>query len=144
MFAGTGRPIPDQDTAQVSTNWPAGTFAPRMGTYLCQAQQKWTFAAVTNAGGVLGSPYFRIAVANTDRTLAATADGELAVVPAFTGAPEQLWRVDQLPDGTWRLQPKAIPGRGDAFALSAVGASFATLSKFEAVAAKHRWILTAP
>ena len=34
---------------------------------------------------------------------------ELVVLPAFTGAPEQLWRIDQLADGTYRLMPKAVP-----------------------------------
>lgn len=144
LFAGTGRSIPDQDVAQVSTNWPIGELPLRMATYLCQAQQKWSITAVTNAGGYLGSPYFKITVANTDRALAATAEGELIVVPAFTGAPEQLWRIDQLADGTWRLQPKSTPGHPQPFALSAVGASFATLSKFDAGSNKHHWILKAP
>ena len=30
-------------------------------------------------------------------------------LPAFTGAPEQLWRIDQLADGTYRVMPKAVP-----------------------------------
>jgi hypothetical protein len=57
-------------------------------------------------GGYPGSPYFKITVAGTDRALAATAEAELTVLPAFTGGPEQLWRVDQLTDGTYRLMPK--------------------------------------
>ena len=85
---------------------------------MCQAQQKWTIAPAPNAGGYLGSPYFKITIAGTDRALAATEDGELVVQPSFTGAPEQLWRIDQLTDGTWRVMPKAIPnskGRARAF-----------------------------
>lgn len=144
LFAGTGRPIPDQDVAQVSTNWPSGEVGTRMANYLSQAQQKWSITAVTNAGGYLGSPYFKITVARTDRALTATAEGELTVVPAFTGAPEQLWRIDALTDGTWRLQPKSIPGQREPFALSAIGASFATLSKFDPASTRHRWILKAP
>ncbi|MCK6501734.1 MAG: RICIN domain-containing protein [Nitrospira sp.] len=129
---------------QVSTNWPAGEVALRMGNYLCQAQQKWSIAAVTNAGGYLGSPFFKITVAGTDRTLTATAEGELTAVPGFTGAPEQLWQIDQLTDGTWRLQPKSIAGGREPLALSAIGASFATLSKFDPESSKHRWILKSP
>lgn len=143
-FAGTGRSISDQDVAQVSTNWPAGEVALRMGNYLCQAQQKWSIAAVTNAGGYLGSPFFKITVAGTDRALTATAEGELTAVPGFTGAPEQLWQIDQLTDGTWRLQPKSIAGGREPLALSAIGASFATLSKFDPESSKHRWILKSP
>src|SRR6185503_10041868 len=91
MFGGTGGVIPPQDVAQVSTNWPAGNSDVRMANYLCQAQQKWAIAPVANAGGYPGSPYFKITLAGTDRTLAATGDAELVVVPVFTGGPEQLW-----------------------------------------------------
>ena len=144
MFAGTGAPIPPQDAAQVSTNWPAGNTDARMATYLCQAQQKWAIAAVPNAGGYLGSPYFKIAIAGADRTLAATADAELVVLPAFTGGPEQLWRMDQLADGSWRIMPKSIPNSKESLALSAVGSSFATLSKFDPKSDKQRWLFKTP
>ena len=103
MFGGTGAPIPPQDVAQVSTKWPAGNIDVRMDNYLCQAQQKWSISPVANAGGYPGSPYFKIVVAGTDRALAATADAELVVLPAFTGGPEQLWRFDQLADGALRV-----------------------------------------
>ena len=121
MFAGQGGVIPPQDVAQVSTNWPAGNIDLRMANYMCQAQQKWAITAVTNAGGYPGSPYFKITVAGTDRALAATADDELVAVPTFTGEPEQLWRFDQLADGTWRIMPKSVPNSRDALVLSAVG-----------------------
>jgi arabinan endo-1,5-alpha-L-arabinosidase len=139
MFAGTGSPIPPQDVADVSKTWPAGDVDARMAVYLCQAQQKWTIAAAPNAGGYPGSPFFKIALAGTGRVLAATADDELAVLPAFTGAPEQLWRIEQLPDGAWRIMSKAKP-----LALSAVGASFATLSKFDSNSDKQRWLIKTP
>ena len=106
---------------KVSKNWPAGNIDVRMANYLCQAQQKWTIAAVPNAGGYPGSPYFKITIAGTDRALAATADAELVVLPAFTGGPEQLWRMDQLADGTWRIMPKSIPNSKEMLVLSAVG-----------------------
>src|SRR5581483_4839980 len=119
-----------QDAAQVSTNWPTGNVDARLATYLCQAQQKWMVAAVPDAGGYPGSPYFKITVAGTDRALSATPDGEL-VVSAFTGAPEQLWRMDELADGSWRVMPKSIPNSSTPMSLSAVGSSSATLSKFD-------------
>ena len=144
MFGGSGGVIPPQDVAQVSTNWPAGSVALRMGNYLCQAQQKWTITAVTNAGGYPGSPYFKITIAGTDRTLAASEDGELVVLPAFTGGPEQLWRIDQLADGSWRIMPKSIPNSKEALALSAVGSSFATLAKFDPKSDKQRWLIKTP
>ena len=144
LFAGTGTPIPPQDVAQVSSSWPAGNVDVRMGNYMLQAQQKWTLVPVPSGGGYLGSPYFRIVVAGTDRALAATEDAELVTVPVFTGAAEQLWRLDQLADGTWRIMPKAIPGSKDALALSAVGSSFATLARFDPKSEKQRWLLKTP
>jgi arabinan endo-1,5-alpha-L-arabinosidase len=144
MFAGTGAPIPPQDVAQVSTNWPAGNVDVRMANYLSQAQQKWTVAAVAGAGGYPGSPYFKITIAGTDRALAATSDAELVVLPAFTGGPEQLWRIEQLPDGAWRIMPKVVPNSKEPLALSAVGSSFATLSRFDPKSDKHRWLIKTP
>jgi arabinan endo-1,5-alpha-L-arabinosidase len=120
-------------------NWPTGEIGARMANYLCQAQQKWTIAPVANAGGYPGSPYFKITIAGTGRALAATADAELVVVPDFTGAPEQLWRLDQLADGSWRIMPKSA-----SLALSAVGASFATLSKFDPSSDKQHWLMKTP
>jgi arabinan endo-1,5-alpha-L-arabinosidase len=144
MFGGTGVPIPPQDVAQVSTNWPSGSVDVRMSNYMCQAQQKWAITAVPNAGGYPGSPYFKITIAGADRTLAATQDAELVVLPAFTGGPEQLWRFDQLADGTWRIMPKSVANSKEALALSAVGSSFATLAKFDPKSEKQRWALKTP
>ena len=140
MFQGETTPIPSQDVAQVSAKWPAGNVDVRMANYLCQAQQKWSIAPVEKAGGYIGSPYFKITVAGTDRALAATTGGELVVLPSFTGGDDQLWRIDQLLDGAWRIGPKS----NKAFALSAVGASSATLSKFDPKSEKQRWLLKTP
>jgi arabinan endo-1,5-alpha-L-arabinosidase len=140
MFAGTGSPIPAQDVAEVSKNWPAGNIDVRMANYLCQAQQKWAITAVPNGGGYPGSPYFKITIAGTDRTLAASEDAELVVLPAFTAGPGQLWRIEQLPDGAWRIMPKSK----QPFALSAVGSSFATLAKFDPKSDQQRWLIKTP
>jgi arabinan endo-1,5-alpha-L-arabinosidase len=111
---------------------------------MVQAQQKWTITPVANAGGYPGSPYFKITIAGTDRALSATADGELSVAANFTGGPEQLWRIDQLADGTYRVMPKAVPGSSDMLALSAVGSSKPTLTKFRADLDRERWIIKKP
>ena len=139
-----GPPIPAQDVAQVSTNWPAGSVDVRLANYMVQAQQKWTITAVTNAGGYPGSPYFTITIAGTDRTLAATEAGELVALPNFTGTPEQLWRLDQLVDSTWRIMPKTGPKTKEPVALSAIGSSTATLAKFNPDSDKQRWLLKTP
>ena len=144
MFGGQGGVIATQDVAQVSRNWPAGEMDTRMGNYMCQSQQKWAISAVANAGGYPGSPHFKITVAGTDRALAASEDAELVVVPAFTGGPEQLWRIDQLADGSHRLMPKSVPNSKEALVLSAVGSGFATLAKFDSKSDKQRWLLKTP
>jgi arabinan endo-1,5-alpha-L-arabinosidase len=144
MFGGQGGVIPAQDVADVSKNWPAGNLEIRLGDYMLQAHQKWTIAPVTNATGFLGSPSFRITIAGTDRALAATADGEVVAVPAFTGSPEQLWRIDQLIDGTYRIMPKAVPESNEPLALTAVGASTPSLTKFDPKSDKARWNFKTP
>jgi arabinan endo-1,5-alpha-L-arabinosidase len=137
-------PVPNQDAAQVGTAWPGGPVNARMAPYLLQAQQKWSITPADNAGGYPGSPYFKITIAGTDRALAATADAELTVVTAFTGGPEQLWRIDQLTDGTYRLMPKSVPNGKEPLALSAIGSSMPTLEKFNAGSDRQRWLLKTP
>src|SRR6188768_60987 len=139
----SGPPVADQEPGQVSAQWPATTDV-RLAPAMLQAQQKWTIAPVANAGGYPGSPFFRIMVAGTERALAATADRELVVLPAFTGAPEQLWRIDQLADGTYRLMPKAVPNSKDALALSAAGSSMPTLARFNPESDRQRWNIKTP
>jgi arabinan endo-1,5-alpha-L-arabinosidase len=136
--------IPDQDAAQVDMNWPSGAVGLRLAPAMLQAQQTWTIAPVANAGGYPGSPYFKITIAGTERALAAAADGELTAVRTFSGAPEQLWRIDQLTDGTYRVMPKSTPGSKDALTLSAVGSSMPTLAKFDSASDRQRWRIRVP
>jgi arabinan endo-1,5-alpha-L-arabinosidase len=142
FFGGTGHVIPPQDVAQVSAKWPQGDVDVRLANYLCQAQQKWTITQVPDAGGYPGSSYFKITIAGTDRALIATKDDELATTTAFTASPEQLWRLDQLAGGTWRIAPKSAADTK--LALSAVGSSSATLSRFDPKSEKQRWLLRVP
>lgn len=144
LFSGLGGVIPPQDVAQVSTNWPTGDIAVRMANYMCQAQQKWSFTAITNAGGYFGSPYFKITIAGTDRALAATEDDELVTLPTFTGGREQLWHLDQLTDGTWRIVSVLGSKSKGPLALSAIGSSFATLARFDPESDKQRWRFKTP
>jgi arabinan endo-1,5-alpha-L-arabinosidase len=111
---------------------------------MVRPHQKWTIAPADNAGGYPGSPYFKIVIAGTDRALAATAEGEVITVPAFTCAPEQLWRIDQLTDGTYRIMPKSAPDSKEPMALTAVGHSTPTLAKFDPKSDKGRWNFRKP
>ena len=114
------KPVPSQELADVVKTWPTGNIGVRIGDYLFRPHQKWTITAVPGAG-YLGGPYYKIVIAGTDRALAATAEAEVITVPAFTGAPEQLWRIDQLTDGTYRIMPKIVPNSTEKLALVSSG-----------------------
>ena len=120
-----------QKLADVEPDWPAGDIAVRANDYMARPHQKWTIAAVPEAGGYLGGPYYKIVIEGTDRALAAAEGGELVTVPAFTGADEQLWQIDELTDGTFRIMPKAIPGCSERLCLYSVADSTPTLAKFD-------------
>ena len=138
------QPIQSQRLYDVLQNWPVGNIDLRIGDYMMRPHQKWTITPVTNAGGYPGSPYFKIQIADTDRTLAAAEGNEVVTVPNYTGAPEQLWRIDQLTDGTYRIMPKAVPNSTEPVALVAVGASTPTLARFDPKSAKGRWTFRMP
>ncbi len=133
------KPIPSQELADVINTWPTGNIGVRIGDYMFRPHQKWTITAVPGAGGYPGGPYYKIVIAGTDRALAATADAEVISVPAFTGAPEQLWRIDQLIDGTYRIMPKEVPGSGEKLALISSGDSTPTLAKFDMNSDNSKW-----
>ena len=137
-----GPAVSDQDSIQVASNWPATTDV-RLAPAMLQAQQKWTLTPAPNAGCTPGAPCYRISIAGTERSLTASAAGELAAAP-FTGAAEQLWRIDQLTDGTYRVSPKGVPGVAEPLALSAVGSSMPTLAKFDPASDRQRWFLRTP
>ncbi len=133
------KPIPAQSLAEDSKTWPSGNIGVRIGDFMVRAHQKWTITPVDSVGGYPGSPYFKITVAGTGRALAATPDAEVVTVPAFTGAPEQLWRIDQLTDGTYRIMPKAVPNSKEPLVLTAIGNSTPTLAAFDPKSDKSRW-----
>jgi arabinan endo-1,5-alpha-L-arabinosidase len=58
-------PIPNQDAARVGATWSAGAVHARLSPYLLQAQQKWAFTPVDNAGGYPGSPFFKITIGSS-------------------------------------------------------------------------------
>ncbi len=142
--SGPVTPIPLPDVATVSTNWPTGEIGLRIGDYMLRPHQKWTITSVTNAGGYLGSPYFKITIAGTERALAATEGAEVVTVPAFTAAPEQLWQIDQMIDGTYRVMPKSVPGSAEPLVLTAVGGSTPTLARLDPNNDKSRWNFRTP
>ncbi|RYF78024.1 MAG: RepB family plasmid replication initiator protein [Cytophagaceae bacterium] len=133
------KPVPSQELADVVKSWPAGPIGVRIGDYMFRPHQKWTITAAPNSGGYLGGTYYKIGIAGTDRALSATADAEVITVPAFTGAPEQLWRIDQLTDGTYRIMPKVVPNSKENLVLVSSGDSTPTLAPFDMTSDNSKW-----
>jgi len=137
-------PIPNQTLAQDSAAWPAGDVPVDLGDYMIRAHQQWTITPMPEAGGAFGAPYYKITIAGTSRTLAATRDHGVIAEPGFTGAAEQLWRIDQLIDGTYRIMPKqALDAKGP-LALVAIGASTPALVPFNPADDSGRWTFQTP
>ena len=132
------KPVRSQQLADVISTWPKGNTEVRLGDYVGRPHQKWTITAVAGEG-CPGGPYYKILIAGTERALAATAGGELITVPAFSGAPEQLWRIDQLIDGTYRIMPKTVPGSDKNLALVSSGDSTPTLAEFDFNSDNSKW-----
>lgn len=132
-------PLKSQTLEDVIGTWPKGDINVRIGDYMFRPHQKWTITAVPEAGGYLGGPYYKIVIEGTNRALAATADAEVVAVPQFTGAPEQLWRIDQLTDGTYRIMPKKVPGTDKELVLVSVGDSTPTLGMFDMNSDNSKW-----
>lgn len=135
-------PIPSQTLSEVVETWPKGNIPVRCGDYMFRPHQRWTITPVAEAGGYLGNTYFRIAIEGTDRTLAATADMELTTLPNFTGEDEQLWRIEQLTDGTYRIMPKRIPGHDELnthYVLFSPADSTPTLSEYDFNSDNSKW-----
>jgi arabinan endo-1,5-alpha-L-arabinosidase len=133
------KPVASQQLSDVINTWPTGNIGVRIGDYMGRPHQKWTITAAPDSSGYLGGPYYKIVIAGTDRVLAATADAEVITVPAFTGAPEQLWRIDQLTDGTYRIMPKVVPNSKEKLALVSSGDSTPTLAPFKMDSDNSKW-----
>ena len=132
-------PLKSQMLEDVIGTWPKGDINVRIGDYMFRPHQKWTISAVPEAGGYLGGAYYKIVIEGTNRALAATADAEVVAVPQFTGAPEQLWRLDQLTDGTYRIMPKKVPGTDKELVLVSAGDSTPTLGMFDMNSDNSKW-----
>ena len=136
------KPVPNQTLEEVIGTWPKGDIGLRIGDYMFRPHQHWTVTPVDEKGGYLSAPYFKITVSGTDRALAATADLEVTTVPAYTGADEQLWRIEQLTDGTFRIMPKVIPGREGnnlTYCLYSAGDSTPTLAPYDFKSDNSKW-----
>jgi len=133
------KPVAPQQLADVVKSWPTAEIGVLISDYIARPHQKWTITAAPDSSGYLGAPYYKIVIAGTDRALAATANADVITVPAFTGEPEQLWRIDQLTDGTYRIMPKITPNSKEKLALVSSGDSTPTLARFDINSDNSKW-----
>lgn len=135
----TIKPIDNQRLDEVESSWPKGKISVRTSDYMDRPNQRWTITAVNDSVGTLGAPYYKIQIAGTQRTLTATADKELTTEASFYGKAEQLWQIDQLTDGTYRIMPKAVPGTRERLVLYSAGDSTPTLAPFDMKSDNSKW-----
>ena len=130
---------PNQTLEEVAAGWPAGQVDIRIGDWMNRPHQRWSIVAVPDAGGYLGGQYYKICIEGTDRVLSASEGAELVAVDGFTGADEQLWRIEQLTDGTYRIMPKAIPDCDKPYVLVSIADSTPTLAVFDCESDNCKW-----
>lgn len=130
---------PNQTLEEVVGTWPEGDIPVRIGDWMNRPHQRWVITAVPEAGGYLGGQYYKIQIEGTGRVLAAAEDAEVITVPAFTGASEQLWRIEQLTDGTYRIMAKSIPGCDRQYVLTSVADSTPSLAAYDYDSDNCKW-----
>ena len=149
-FGGFGRPqqgaapappqrIPVQTLQEVQDKWPEGEVPVRIGDYMFRPWQKWDVAR-TGKGTVAG-PLYAIHISGTNRALTATDKLEVTT-KEFAGLDEQLWRIEQLTDGTYRIMPYVIPGqegKNQKYCLYSAGDSTPTLAEYDFNSDNSKW-----
>ena len=136
------KPVPNQTLAEVQATWPAGDVAVRCADYMFRPWQLWQL--VPTDKGTVSGPLFSICIAGTKRALTATATLEVTT-KEYAALDEQLWRVELLTDGTYRIMPYAIPGhegRNQRYCLYSAGDSTPTLAVYDYQSDNAKWNLS--
>ncbi len=134
------KPIANQTLDEVIGTWPDATeaVAVRCSDYMFRPWQKWQLTPTTK--GTICGPLYAIRIAGTNRALTATSNVELTTKD-YAELDEQLWRVEQLTDGTFRIMPYAIPGKGknQKYCLYSAGDSTPTLAEYDFSSDNSKW-----
>lgn len=134
--------IANQTLDDVSGGWPEGVIPVRLGDYMSRPHQRWTITAVPESGGYLSAPYFKISIAGSERCLTAAGGCAVGTSPSFTGDDVQLWRIEQLTDGSFRIMPKSLPGGSAAgLCLYSIGDSTLVLAPYDFSSDNSKWSL---
>ena len=134
------KPIANQTLDEVIGTWPDATeaVAVRCSDYMFRPWQKWQLTPTTK--GTICGPLYAIRIAGTNRALTATSNLELTTKD-YAELDEQLWRVEQLTDGTYRIMPYVIPGQGknQKYCLYSAGDSTPTLAEYDFSSDNSKW-----
>lgn len=98
----------------------------------------WYYLLGTHGTCCDGSCY-KICIEGTTRYLTATAQHDVIAKPEFTDEDAQLWRIEQLTDGTYRIMPKAVPGTEEKLALVSLGDCTPGLAPFDFNSDNSKW-----
>lgn len=140
-------PIADQQLKDVAGSWPKGDITVECNDYMFRPNQKWNITRAEGTGGYLGNPYYKIQIAGTDRTLTVGDDLGLKATESFSGSDYQLWRIEQLTDGTYRIMPKRLPGHKEAntsYVLFSIGDCTPVLARYDFSSDNSKWNLRQP
>lgn len=86
-------------------------------------------------------PLYEIKIEGTNRALTATGALELTT-KEYAGEKSQLWWIEQLTDGTYRIMPYAIPGQeglNTKYCIYSAGDSTPTLAEFDFNSDNSKW-----
>ena len=135
------QPIANQTLEQVQGSWPKGEIGVRCSDYMFRPWQKWTITPRPEKGGRLTGPLYEIKIEGTNRALTATADLELTTKD-YAGEDAQLWWIEQLTDGTYRIMPYAIPGqegKNTKYCIYSAGDSTPILAEYDVNSDNSKW-----
>lgn len=135
------KPVANQTLAEVQGSWPEGDIAVRCGDYMMRPWQQWQVVPVPEKGGTICGPLYTIRISGTNRALTATNKLEV-VTKELADLEEQLWRIEQLTDGTYRIMPYVIPGqegKNQKYCLYSAGDSTPTLAPYDFKSDNSKW-----
>ena len=135
------KPVANQTLGEVIGTWPDASVPVdvRCSDYMFRPWQKWQLTPTTK--GTIAGPLYTIRIEGTNRALTATADLELTA-KEFADLDEQLWRIEQLTDGTYRIMPYVVPGqegKNNKYCLYSAGDSTPTLAEYDFNNDNSKW-----
>ena len=137
------KPVPNQTLEEVQGTWPQGEIPVRCSDYMFRPWQHWHIVPRPEAGGTLAGPLYEIYIDGTTRALTVTTDLQVTA-KEFEGQDWQLWRIEQLTDGTYRIMPFALPGQSGfntKYCLYSAGDSTPTIAPYDFSTDNSKWNL---